>query len=370
MQHASCASSARRSLMLVVFTVICGRRLPARRHRRRPGRLQRPGQRLADRARRRSSSASPLIGQSFTGARVLPPAPVGRRRRLRRRAPARGSNLGPTNPDLSPRSRSGSSPTARRTASPADAPVPVDAVTASGSGLDPHISVANARLQARGRRARGLDVDAVLDAGRRPHRRPRPRRARRAGGQRARAQPRPRRRSTLTAGVGGSTPMATRLAAHLPRRGARRRQDLRHAQRGPPPAPSAAPTSWSASSRPTAAASTAAQLGDLEVVPRRAVEYRGTMLEEMDVDAVLARRPDVALVDELAHTNAPGLAQREALAGRRGAARRGHRRDLDGQHPAPRIAQRRRRRDHRRRRSARRCPTRSCAAPTRSSSST
>ena len=42
----------------------------------------------------------------------------------------------------------------------------------------------------------------------------------------------------------------------------------------------------------------------------------------MDVDAVLARRPQVALVDELAHTNVPGLPQRQALAGHRGAARR------------------------------------------------
>lgn len=44
----------------------------------------------------------------------------------------------------------------------------------------------------------------------------------------------------------------------------------------------------------------------LETVPRRTVEYRGTTLEEMDVDAIIARRPQVALVDELAHTNAPG----------------------------------------------------------------
>lgn len=44
----------------------------------------------------------------------------------------------------------------------------------------------------------------------------------------------------------------------------------------------------------------------LEVIPRRSVEYRGTTLEEMDVDAVIARRPAVVLVDELAHTNAPG----------------------------------------------------------------
>jgi two-component system, OmpR family, sensor histidine kinase KdpD len=53
-------------------------------------------------------------------------------------------------------------------------------------------------------------------------------------------------------------------------------------------------------------AGTQAQLRDLEQVPRRTVEYRGTTLQEMDVDAVLARRPHIVLVDELAHTNAPG----------------------------------------------------------------
>jgi two-component system sensor histidine kinase KdpD len=53
-------------------------------------------------------------------------------------------------------------------------------------------------------------------------------------------------------------------------------------------------------------AETEAQLGALEVVPRRKIEYRGVTLEEMDVAAVLARRPQVALVDELAHTNVPG----------------------------------------------------------------
>jgi two-component system sensor histidine kinase KdpD len=53
-------------------------------------------------------------------------------------------------------------------------------------------------------------------------------------------------------------------------------------------------------------AQTAAQLGDLEVVPRAAIAYRGAAFEEMDVDAVLVRRPEVALVDELAHSNVPG----------------------------------------------------------------
>ena len=44
----------------------------------------------------------------------------------------------------------------------------------------------------------------------------------------------------------------------------------------------------------------------LEVVHRKTIEYRGSHLEEMDLDAVLARRPELALVDELAHTNVPG----------------------------------------------------------------
>lgn len=51
---------------------------------------------------------------------------------------------------------------------------------------------------------------------------------------------------------------------------------------------------------------TEALLDGLEVVPRRRVEYRGLALEEMDLDAVLARKPALVLVDELAHTNAPG----------------------------------------------------------------
>ncbi|MFZ2446017.1 MAG: histidine kinase [Syntrophobacteraceae bacterium] len=51
---------------------------------------------------------------------------------------------------------------------------------------------------------------------------------------------------------------------------------------------------------------TAELIAGLEVVPRKQVQYRGITLEEMDLDAVLARKPEVALVDELAHTNVPG----------------------------------------------------------------
>ena len=53
-------------------------------------------------------------------------------------------------------------------------------------------------------------------------------------------------------------------------------------------------------------AETEAQLGDLPLLPRRQVSYRGQVLEEFDLDAALARRPGLLLVDELAHTNAPG----------------------------------------------------------------
>jgi two-component system sensor histidine kinase KdpD len=53
-------------------------------------------------------------------------------------------------------------------------------------------------------------------------------------------------------------------------------------------------------------AETQEQIGDIEIVPPRIVEYRGVKLREMDLDAILARRPTVCLVDELAHTNVPG----------------------------------------------------------------
>ena len=53
-------------------------------------------------------------------------------------------------------------------------------------------------------------------------------------------------------------------------------------------------------------AETEAQLAGLEIMPRRRMEYKGRTLEEMDIDAILARRPALVLVDELAHTNAEG----------------------------------------------------------------
>ncbi|MFZ0735642.1 MAG: universal stress protein [Candidatus Acidiferrales bacterium] len=52
-------------------------------------------------------------------------------------------------------------------------------------------------------------------------------------------------------------------------------------------------------------------ISQLEAVPRKQIEYKGTQFEEMDVDAILARKPQVVLVDELAHTNIPGSKHRK-----------------------------------------------------------
>jgi two-component system sensor histidine kinase KdpD len=52
-------------------------------------------------------------------------------------------------------------------------------------------------------------------------------------------------------------------------------------------------------------------VSQLEAVPRKQIDYKGTVFEEMDVDAILTRRPNVVLVDELAHTNIPGSKRRK-----------------------------------------------------------
>ncbi|MDQ2897085.1 MAG: histidine kinase, partial [Actinomycetota bacterium] len=58
---------------------------------------------------------------------------------------------------------------------------------------------------------------------------------------------------------------------------------------------------------PHGRADTVTQASGLETVPRRRVSYRETTLEEMDLPGILQRRPELCLIDELAHTNAPGL---------------------------------------------------------------
>ncbi|HET8912999.1 MAG TPA: universal stress protein [Ktedonobacteraceae bacterium] len=58
-------------------------------------------------------------------------------------------------------------------------------------------------------------------------------------------------------------------------------------------------------------AQTQAQVGDLEIIPRKKISYRGVTLEEMDTEAIIARHPQIALIDELAHTNVAGLKNRK-----------------------------------------------------------
>ncbi len=85
---------------------------------------------------------------------------------------------------------------------------------------------------------------------------------------------------------------------------------------------------------------TAAVAEGLEVIPRRKVEYRGTELEEMDLPAILARKPELCLIDELAHTNAPGLEHAKRYEDVEDVLECRHRRALDAQRPAPGVAQR------------------------------
>jgi len=106
---------------------------------------------------------SRLLGQSFTGDRYFHPRPSAAGAGYDATASS-GSNLGPTSARLRDLIRERLAAYRQTNGLVADAPVPADAVTASASGLDPHISVANARLQAdRIARARGLAVSQIRD---------------------------------------------------------------------------------------------------------------------------------------------------------------------------------------------------------------
>jgi K+-transporting ATPase ATPase C chain len=106
---------------------------------------------------------SSLIGQSFTAPEYFHPRPSAAGEGYDAAASS-GSNLGPTNPALLDTVAERIATYREENDLAEDTLVPVDAVTASASGLDPHISVANAELQApRVAAARGRDLDSVLE---------------------------------------------------------------------------------------------------------------------------------------------------------------------------------------------------------------
>ena len=136
----------------------------------------------------------------------------------------------------------------------------------------------------------------------------------------------------------------------LPRRGAGRRQDLRDAARRAPRAGARASTSSSGVVETHGRAETEALLAGLEVLPRQRDRpiAAGTLPEIRPRRGCSRASRELALVDELAHTNVAGPPPSQTLAGRRGTARRRHRRLHHAQRPAPRKPERRRRADHRR----------------------
>jgi len=103
------------------------------------------------------------IGQQFTEPEYFHPRPSAAGDNGYDASLSLGSNLGPTNPDLLKNVKNRVASYREENGLAADAKVPVDAVTASGSGLDPDISVANARIQAtRVARERGMSEQEVL----------------------------------------------------------------------------------------------------------------------------------------------------------------------------------------------------------------
>ena len=257
-------------------------------------------------------AGSSLISQGFAGPAYFHPRPSAAGAGYDA-ASSGGSNLGPTSRRLieTVRGRVAAYRAENRLAP--GVPVPADAVTASGSGLDPHISVPNALLQARRvAEARGLGEEAVRGriaahtegrtsgipwgaAGQRPDAEPGSGREAMTttANNRADAFLRMIRRSQrgrlkvylgYAAGVGKTWQML--------QEGHRLKEDGIDVVIG--------------LLETHGRADTAKLAEGLEVVPRRRQIYRGIAMEEMDSEAILRRKPQVALVDELAHTNVPG----------------------------------------------------------------
>jgi K+-transporting ATPase ATPase C chain len=158
------ATQVRLSLLFVaVFTVICGLAYPAA--------MTLVGQVLFPKQASGSlivvngkTVGSELIGQPFDDPKYFWSRPSATSPQAYNAANSSGSNLGPTNPDFINSVKGRIDALKKANPDMADAPVPMDLVTASGSGLDPHISPAAADYQvARVAKTRGLDPQKVRD---------------------------------------------------------------------------------------------------------------------------------------------------------------------------------------------------------------
>ena len=343
-------------LAVVVFTVLLRARLPAARHRRRPGRVRRHGRRLARRASTASSSARrssvrPSRRRSTSTPARRPPvtATTARRRAARtsaRRTPTTWRPSPSASPPTAPRTASAPTPSCRSTRSPRRAPASTPtsrcatpalqaprvaaerglALAAVQAAIDDHTTAARSASSA-------TPASTCSSSTWRSTRPP--------GDERLTPVPWPRSLTSCPARQRGGA--ASCACTSAPRRVSARRSRCS----------TRAIDARSADSDVVVGIvethgrqRTTEQLADLEIVPRQVVSHRGSALSEMDTAAILRRRPQLVLVDELAHTNAPGSQHEKRWQDVRGAPGRRHRCHLDRQHPAPRVAQRRRRADH------------------------
>ena len=289
-------------LAFVVFTVLVGVLYPLAVTGVAQLTMSRPGRRLARAAgRRRRRLVAPRSG--VRGARVVPAAPFRGRRRLRRRAPARRRTSGRRTPTSS-RGRG------------ADRGLPLAQPRARRDGCarrrrhrvglgarSRHLARRTPAFRRRASPARAGSSSLASSSSSTSTRTRDPRLHGRGARERARAQPRARRRrlksGSLRAMPRGTLRIYLGAAPGVGKTFAMLNEGRRRSGR-------AAPTSSSGSSRRTVGHERPSSSASSRSSHDRGSSIAGAMFEEMDVDALLARRPEVALVDELAHTNVPG----------------------------------------------------------------